>query len=310
MPAIAEAINHYVQLQARQDDSYNGALDESPYGYTPTRWICILFLVLFGLSTLLHTGQAIRYRTWFMFLTVILGGAGEILGWAGRLWSNLNIDHEMPFMIQISTTIISPTFILGANFIIFGRIVDMLGSSYSRLRPRLYAIIFLTCDIVSLVVQGAGGGIASAADDYDGAMVGSHIMLGGIVFQLFIITVYMFLSAEFYIRYYYNKPFMGRAGQDTIVRGICDTRTMLMIGGLMFNTLVLFIRAIYRTIELEDGWDGRIITTELYFNVLDGAMIVLAIWTFNFFHPGFLLNGTSSSKPAKSQPSSTSQLNY
>ena len=62
----------------------------------------------------------------------------------------------------------------------------------------------------------------------------------------------------------------------------------------------------YRTIELADGWNGRIISTQVYFSgldltylvnailiiltdVLDGAMVTLAIYTLNFAHPGFLL---------------------
>jgi hypothetical protein len=31
-------------------------------------------------------------------------------------------------------------------------------------------------------------------------------------------------------------------------------------------------RSIYRIIELSTGWHGRIIETEVYFNVLDGAI--------------------------------------
>lgn len=45
----------------------------------------------------------------------------------------------------------------------------------------------------------------------------------------------------------------------------------------------------YRTIELVDGWDGRIIQTELYFNVMDGAMIVISMYCLNVLHPGRLL---------------------
>ena len=45
----------------------------------------------------------------------------------------------------------------------------------------------------------------------------------------------------------------------------------------------------YRTIELVDGWEGRIIKNELYFNVMDGAMIVASMYCLNVFHPGLLL---------------------
>ncbi|KAG6876216.1 hypothetical protein C0993_004915, partial [Termitomyces sp. T159_Od127] len=47
--------------------------------------------------------------------------------------------------------------------------------------------------------------------------------------------------------------------------------------------------SIYRVVELADGWLGRVIRTEVYFNVLDGVMITLAIYTFNIIHPGYFL---------------------
>ncbi|TFK62181.1 RTA1-domain-containing protein [Pluteus cervinus] len=272
--------------------SFKGAINlpvnnDSPYGYVPTESICILFLVLFSLSTIAHTGQATYYRMWWLFPTVITGGIGEILGWTGRLWSSRNVELQTPFMIEISTTIISPTFILAANFIIFGRIIDHMGTGYSRLPARLYSRILITCDAISLVVQAGGGGIASAATTLDAANRGAHIMLAGIVFQFIIITCYLALATEFLIRWSLDKPFTGRT--NSTPRGEKTTRVRIMLEALGINTLCLFIRAIYRIIELSDGWRGRIIHTQVYFNVLDGGMIVLAIYTFNIIHPGIFL---------------------
>ena len=48
-------------------------------------------------------------------------------------------------------------------------------------------------------------------------------------------------------------------------------------------------RSIYRTVELLDGWDGKIITNQTLFNVLDGMLIALALGIFVIVHPGFLL---------------------
>lgn len=53
--------------------------------------------------------------------------------------------------------------------------------------------------------------------------------------------------------------------------------------------LGVHLSSIYHIIELSTGWHGRIIQTEVYFNVLDGAMVILAIFTMNFAHPGRLL---------------------
>jgi hypothetical protein len=53
--------------------------------------------------------------------------------------------------------------------------------------------------------------------------------------------------------------------------------------------LCIYVRSIYRTIELLQGWKGYLITHEEYFVALDGAMMVAAVVVFNVVHPGWLL---------------------
>lgn len=101
-------------LQARAEDP---SRDDSPYGYTPTKAVCIIFIVLFAVSTckdmliihflcshsfseVVHTAQAVKYRMWWLFPTMIIGGLTEVLGWSGRLWSSFNILSDDAFMIQ------------------------------------------------------------------------------------------------------------------------------------------------------------------------------------------------------------------
>ncbi|KAF9472235.1 RTA1 like protein [Pholiota conissans] len=273
------------------------------YGYVPSKAVAIIFVVLFSISTLLHFGQALRYRTWFMLITVFLCGCLEVLGWAARLWSSISPTNSTPFQIEITATIIAPTPLLAANFVIFGRIIRALGQKYSRLNPRLYTIIFTCSDVASLVVQGLGGGVASAADTLDGANRGAKIMLGGIIFQLIIIVIFSICAVEYFIRY--NKDAAPNslkmsqreklAGSEASSRnsdsgrGVLTPNLRYMTYALAFSTTVLFIRGVYRIIELAGGWEGRILHTEVYFNVLDGAMVVLAIYTVNFVHPGIFL---------------------
>ncbi|KAJ7226233.1 RTA1-like protein [Mycena rebaudengoi] len=247
----------------------------SPYGYTPTEYVCILFVALFGFSTFLHIGQAIHYRMWWLFLSVILAGILETVGWGGRLWS------------QVRTT---PTPLAAASFIVLGRIINRLGPVYSRLSPKLYTILFLWCDIVSLVVQAVGGGMAATAvNENRDPTRGGNIILGGIVFQMVTITVYVLCATEFLLRYLRNRPIGHGSEQAPSTTVPLGRKMKLLVYALAFNTACLFIRAVYRVIELSDGWSGRIITTQVYFNVLDGTMITLAILTLNVAHPGHLL---------------------
>lgn len=267
--------------------------DLSPYHYIPTRYVTIIFVTLFGLSTSMHLFQALKYRLWWLLPTVCLCGFLEILGWSGRLWSSFNPFIVTPFQIQICCTIIAPTPFIAANFIILGKLVQRLGPAYSRLTPKWYSIIFVSCDFVSLVIQAVGGGMAATASNLKGSNLGAHIMLAGIVFQLGVIIVYSYCGIEYYIRYSRNSPITPHSDKesdsDTTARGMMTEKLKHMMYALVFMTTCLFIRAIYRTIELSNGWDGRVISTQRYFNVLDGAMIILTIYTMNFAHPGRLL---------------------
>lgn len=56
------------------------------------------------------------------------------------------------------------------------------GPNFSVLGPKAFAATFITADVVSILVQAAGGGIASAAskdNDIDTLRTGSNIMLAG-----------------------------------------------------------------------------------------------------------------------------------
>ncbi|KAF7303563.1 hypothetical protein MIND_00585600 [Mycena indigotica] len=266
---------------------------EDSYGYIPSESIAIIFIALFGISTALHTAQAAYFRTWWLIPTAVLCGIGELIGWGARLWSAVSPNADIPFKMQISATIISPTPLLAASFIIFSRIIARLGPGYSLIPPRWYAWFFVSCDVIALVVQGVGGGLAASADDHAGAQRGANIMLGGIGFQFAVIIIFSILVTDFLIRYFYKAPWRAAALEGSIsglTRGTLTRPLATILSALIFSTIVLFIRSVYRTIELAGGWDGRIIHTQLYFNVLDGAMVVLAIFTWNFVHPGWFLS--------------------
>ncbi|KAJ7115433.1 RTA1-like protein [Mycena epipterygia] len=270
------------------------SVEDSQYGYLPHEYVSIIFLVLFGISTILHIGQATYYRMWWLFPTACLCGFGEVLGWSGRLWSSFSPSLFNPFIMQFVSTVISPTPLIAVNFILLSWIVTRLGPCYARLTPIRYAIVFISCDIVALVIQAVGGGLASTASDLSGANLGAKVMLAGIVVQFSAIVLYAYLASDFLLCYHQDRPLRLPSGG----RGILDSRLQMMIAALAFSTLVLFIRSVYRIIELAGGWHGRVLHTEVYFNVLDGGMVVLAIICINVAHPGRLLGSRRPAEPA------------
>ncbi|KAF8157813.1 RTA1-like protein [Crassisporium funariophilum] len=257
----------------------------SPYHYVPTRSVAYIFLVLFFISTFAHVIQSVKYRMWWLIPTACFCGVLELTGWGARMWSTNDPFNPTPFEIQITATIIAPTPLIAANFVILGKIIERLGPAYSRLTPKMYTAIFCTCDVISLVTQAAGGTLATSKRAST-SNLGTNIMLGGIVFQLAILILYACCGVEYYVRYFKERPI--RSKMDT-QRGRYTTKLRRLTYGLVISTTCLFVRAIYRTVELADGWNGKVISNQLLFNLFDGAMVVIAIYTLNIAHPGVML---------------------
>ncbi|KAH9949746.1 RTA1-domain-containing protein [Amylocystis lapponica] len=263
---------------------------KAQYGYIPTEWIAILFIVLFSITTLLHVGQAIRSRIYWLLATSCIAGLLEIIGWAGRLWSSKNPYNLSPYIMQTTMTIIAPTFLVATNFAVLGQIIRRLGQGYSRLSAMWYTIVFISCDIIALLIQAIGGGNASAATKTNKSpKPGGNIVLGGICFQLAAITCYMILAAEFVVRFIRDRPVRKNAAEGHGRQSDLDRNMKFMLAALAASSIFIYIRSIYRTIELSDGWTGKIPRTQVWFDVFDGAMILLAMFTMNFLHPGRLL---------------------
>ncbi|KAG1888849.1 RTA-like protein, partial [Suillus subluteus] len=265
-----------------------------PYHYVPMEWICVLFVVLYSISAALHLGQALKYKLWWMIPTATFTGLLEILGWSARLWSSRNPRLLTHYEMQIVGTIIAPTPLVAANFIILGKVITQIGSQYSCLTPKIYTIIFLCFDVVCLIVQAVGGtSTAHTASTKTNAMMvctsshGVNIMLGGIAAQLFAIVIYVALAAKTLLRLRYNMPFCYVDQPRILEKGqpAVSKKLQLMLFGMAFCTLCIFIRSVYRTVELANGWAGPVISTERYFDWLDGGMVTLALYTLNFFHP-------------------------
>lgn len=117
-------------------------------------------------------------------------------------------------------------------------------------------------------------------------------MVAGIVFQLFSITIFVFCAADFIRRTMRRRLLQQLTGS-----------VIPLLGAMVLSVLCIYVRSIYRTIELSQGWSGFLITHEKYFIALDGAMMVVAVAVFNVLHPGWLLPGQEKTSQLKREAS-------
>jgi hypothetical protein len=166
-----------------------------------------------------------------------------------------------------------------------------MGRSTSPISERAYLLIFCTCDVLSLVIQAVGGGMAATAINATPARntaLGTNIMVGGIIFQLVSVTVF---TGFFGI-------FLYRVRKETLPRP-----TKLLIAATGISLAMIYIRSIYRTIELLQGWIGYLITHEIYFIILDAVTMLICVGVFNIVHPAWFLP----ERPVEKEPTSTDE---
>lgn len=92
-----------------------------------------------------------------------------------------------------------------AIYLCLSRIVIIYGTHLSRFKPRTYTIVFVTCDLISLILQATGGGIASGGNTQDDLDLGKDLMLAGLSFQVFSLILFMIAVSEFALRVWNRK---------------------------------------------------------------------------------------------------------
>ncbi len=145
-----------------------------------------------------------------------------------------------------------------------------LGREFSRIPPKGYYYLLVPCDAISLVLQGTGGGLSSVASQRgEDPKAGSNVMIAGLAFQVFTMVVFMALCADYGFRYWRSR----RAGPASSAHASppITRKLQLFFACLALATLGIFIRSVYRVIELAGGWNGKLLHDQPKFIVLEGV---------------------------------------
>ncbi len=195
-----------------------------------------------------------------------------------------NPYSNLGFEIQICCLIISPAFVSAGLYLTLKHIVLSFGEDWSRVRPVWYTRIFIAADIFSLVLQGAGGGIAATADHGSSAQnLGTNLMIAGVIWQVVCLATFGTCLVDYAIRTNRRRDHL--SVEATIL--LRTTSFRLFLFAIITAYTTVFIRCVYRIPELANGWRSEIMRNQAEFIVLEGVMIVIAVLVLTVFHPGF-----------------------
>ncbi|GLI80428.1 hypothetical protein PoHVEF18_008783 [Penicillium ochrochloron] len=262
------------------------------YGYYPNFGGNIFFTVFFGILGVLQIGYGIYFRTWTFMVALGAGAIMEMAGYVGRVLMNSNPWDESAFKLQIVCLVLAPTFVAAGVYLTLKHIVLNLGPEHSKLKPRLFTWIFISCDVGSLILQAAGGGVAAAAGKTNQKLLkaGDDIIIAGIAFQVVTMAVCGLLGLHFFWNVYRSgNGLVSEKTLDDPTPAISPRRMKLVIIAEVFAYFTVLIRCIYRIPEMAGGWGSPLMQKENEFLVLDGMMIALACTSFTLVHPGLFI---------------------
>lgn len=318
---LATATDPQVQSAATQawfDATLNLVDLQTPFNYYHTNLKAApnyVYLVVFGITFLYTVGMCWKSRYHWYNIAFFAGLGLEFAGFLGRVLSIKDTSFLTYYLLQYISLTIAPAFLMGGIYFLFAQIIVIHGRQYSYLKPMWYSYFFIATDCVSLFVQAGGGGAASLASK-TGAdpKPGTDTMIAGISFQVIAMTVFLYFWIDCLFRLYFKH------NQQTEIqlkktpanffrmlfnfKSIREYRFQLESNynpqfasvrarklvpyfplAMSISVLAIYIRCVYRVVELAQGFSGYLVTHEVYLMVLDALMIAIVAIVFVPFHP-------------------------
>ncbi|OBZ80074.1 Protein RTA1 [Grifola frondosa] len=152
--------------------------------------------------------------------------------------------------------------------------------------PRRITLFFVLSDVTTFLMQAAGGGL-SIIHSASVLNIGKNLFLAGLSLQLASFVIFFCISLLFFFRVKRLEPQIWH--QDTMKPFMYDWRALA--AALTLGSICIAIRCVYRTIELSQGYSGRLATSEAFFYALDTLPLFISVAVYIPFWPARMLPG-------------------
>jgi hypothetical protein len=144
-----------------------------------------------------------------------------------------------------SLIVIAPLLVAAGNYLMLGRLMlTVLPSSDNRLlglKPTVITKIFVGIDVVSILIQASGSGIASS-NDWEGETknIGVNVLIAGLSIQVITVAVFLFMCWLFWYRVYFSGR-ERRPDMPTLVirafKAICISTVFIAVSQPKLNSI-------------------------------------------------------------------------
>ncbi|KAI9722028.1 MAG: hypothetical protein M1812_001988 [Candelaria pacifica] len=251
------------------------------YGYTPSLALCVLAIVLFAISFVVHVVQLVRYKVWF-FTPLTLACLLETIGYIFRSLSSKNDPYNIIwFVVQYFLIVVAPVFISASIYVCINRLISWaksVGYALNQwwLGPRVILWGFVSVDILTTIMQIAGAAlVGSSESNQNDPTKGNNILLAGLAIQSLSFTIFLTVLTLFRLT-------LAKASHLKPTLRAKDW----FIAALALASLLVYLRTLFRLAETAQGLFGSVSTNERFFGALEFAPVVIAVWIMAVCHPG------------------------
>ncbi|KAI1454697.1 RTA1 like protein-domain-containing protein [Annulohypoxylon moriforme] len=270
----------------------------SYYNFNPQFAPAVAVAVIFGVLTGAHIVEAIIFRKRYMWV-LIMGGIWETIAFILHSLGARDQQNEGYATAWQILFLLAPLWINASVYMTFARMswFFLPDQRIGGIKPVSIAKYFVWADVLTFLIQAAGGVMTSPGASSNIINIGLDIYLAGMGLQQFFIILFLGLMVTFHRRAAATPP-----------EGVSDTDVKkpgwkpLLIA--LYVVLVLITtRNMYRIAEFAGGItpSNPVPFHEVYSYALDCFPMMLALLVLLIWHPGRTLVGASSEFPRKSR---------
>ena len=212
----------------------------------------------------------------------------QIIGYGARAVSHFHPTSTTVYAIQNLLILLAPTLYAASIYMVLGRVITFLHGQHLSYVPVKYMTkIFVLGDVLSFILQGAGGGVMSGGAE-DLLVVGQWIIVAGLCVQLVFFGAFLVTSICFHWRII--KSPTPQSTTSSITSGFIPRDWHGLLFALYAASILILIRSVYRIVEFVQGNSGYLISHEVFLYVFDAAMMLLVMVVMGLFHPSVVLS--------------------
>ncbi|KAI1463051.1 RTA1 like protein-domain-containing protein [Daldinia caldariorum] len=262
------------------------------YGFYPSWEYNLTVAIGFALTSAAHLIEAVIFKKSFCWV-IIMGSLWECICFVLRTLGAHDQQNSEYVTFSTLLFLLAPLWINAFAYMVLARLTYYIlpERRLLRIRAEYLSKIFVIADVLSFLIQAAGGAMLANQDDPAAALNGTHIYMVGIGVQLFFVLIFTFFAVSFVRRLSFLERIRGLQRNAKWVWPLVWTLLAVMV--------LIVIRIVFRLIEFSQGASSSnpFLQHEAFQFCLDAFPMLVALGLLNIVHPGIVLRGPDSSFP-------------